>query len=88
MSFIKKKNMQICTREFLLRSHKDCFKTIQILLTEQGMGYRATRMERDESQIDIERVYVMTCRAHKLHRARKDLVEIFLMIQKFEALLF
>ena len=41
-------------------------------------------MLRDESQIDIERVYVMACRAHKLHRARIDLLGIFENIIQLE----
>lgn len=48
------------------------------------MGYRADRMQRDESQVNIERVYVMACRAHKLHRARIDLISIFEQIIMFE----
>ena len=48
------------------------------------MGYRVNRMMRDESEIDIERVYVMACRAHKLHRARIDLVGIFDLIIQLE----
>lgn len=51
------------------------------------MGYRAKRMQRDETQIDIERVYVMACRAHKLHRARNELVSIFKSICELEELL-
>ena len=54
---------------------------------ELGMGYRVERMRREESQIDIERVYTLVCRAHKLYRARIDLVSIFDSIIQFEALL-
>ena len=43
-------------------------------MNEIGMGYRAQRMLRDESQITVERIYVLACRAHKLHRARIELV--------------
>jgi hypothetical protein len=48
------------------------------------MGYRADRMQREESQLNIERVYVMACRAHKLHRARIELISIFEQIILFE----
>ena len=51
------------------------------------MGYRARRMQRDDTQIDLERVYVMACRAHKLHRARNDLINVFRMINQVESIL-
>ena len=51
------------------------------------MGYRARRMQRDEPEIDIERVYVMACRAHKLYRARTELIDIFKMIDQLDEML-
>ena len=87
MAFIKRKNLQTLTRPFQLRTHEEAFQTVQKLLSEMGMGYRAKRMKRDESLIDLERVYVMTCRAHKLHRARIELVAIFKSISELEELL-
>ena len=60
---------------------------MQRLLTELGMGYRVSRMQRNEEQIDIERVYVMVCRTHKLHRARIELINIFELIIKIEDIL-
>jgi len=44
MNLIKRKNQQTMTKQFQLRSHQDCFNTIQHLLNELGMGYRARRM--------------------------------------------
>ena len=84
MSFIKRKSLQTLTRPFQLKGHQDCYVTIQALLQEVGMGYRVQRMKREESQINIERVYVLACRAHKLHRARIDLLNIFDHIIQFE----
>ena len=57
------------------------------LLGELGMGYRVGRMKRDDTEINIERVYVMACRAHKLHRARIELISIFDHVVKFEQML-
>lgn len=51
------------------------------------MGYRAARMQRDEGQINVERVYVLVCRAHKLQRVRIELVNIFDLIVHFGELL-
>ena len=48
------------------------------------MGYRAERMGRDDSQINVERVYVLACRAHKLQRSRVELINIFENIIKME----
>lgn len=87
MKFIKCKNQQTLTRPFQVRAHEECFNTIGMLLNELGMGYRARRMQRDDKQIDIERVYVMSCRAHKLHRARNELIKIFKMIKQLEDML-
>ena len=56
-------------------------------MDELGMGYRVDRMRREESQIDIERVYTLVCRAHKLYRARIDLVSIFDSIIQLEEML-
>ena len=75
------------TRAYQLKTHQECFSTIQVLLNELGMGYRARRMQRDGAQIDLERVYIMSCRAHKLHRARGDLIKIFRMIDQVEDIL-
>ena len=87
MAFIKRKNMQTLTKAFQLKAHKESLDTITNLLVELGMGYRVARMQREESQINIERVYVMTCRAHKLHRARMELINIFDGITQIEELL-
>ena len=87
MGFIKRKNQETLSKVFQQRAHSDCHQTIQMLLSELGMGYRAARMEREESQIDVKRVYVMVCRAHKLHRARIELINIFDLIIQLEDLL-
>lgn len=70
-----------------MRTHQDCFETIEKLLGELGMGYRVGRMKREDEDINIERVYVMACRAHKLHRARVDLIGIFDQVMQFEEML-
>ena len=87
LTFIKRKHVQTLTRPFQLRAHQDCYSTIQQLLTELGMGYRVARMQREESEVTIERVYVLACRAHKLHRARIELVTIFDQIVQLEEML-
>lgn len=51
------------------------------------MGNRVDRMRREESLIDTERVYVLVCRAHKLYRARIDLIRIFDSIIQLEEML-
>ena len=48
------------------------------------MSYRAERMGRGDNQINVERVYVLACRAHKLHRSRVELINIFENIIKME----
>ena len=87
MAFIKRKNIQTLTRAFQLKAHQDCFNTIQKMLTELGMGYRCARMLREENDVTMERVYVLACRAHKLHRARIELVNIFDHIIQLEDML-
>ena len=49
ISLIKRKNHQAMTKHFLLKTHEECFNTINVMLTELGMGYRAARMQRDEA---------------------------------------
>ena len=51
------------------------------------MGYRVERMRREESLIDLERVWTLLCRAHKLYRARIDVISILDSIIQLEEML-
>ena len=49
-------------------------------MNEIGLGYRLDRMQRDENQKNLDRIYVLACRAHKLYKARQSLIQIFSQI--------
>ena len=73
-------NEQVQTRDFQIRSHDKIMDTLSVLMNEIGLGYRIDRMQRDESQKNLERCYVLACRAHKLYKARQTLISIFSQI--------
>ena len=53
-------------------------------MDEVGLGSRSKRMLRDDDAKTIDRIYVLACRAHKVYRARADLINIFKLVHKAE----
>lgn len=49
-------------------------------MEEVGLGSRAKRMIREANAKTVERIFVLACRAHKVYRARSDLVSIFKLV--------
>lgn len=81
---IKKKAVITKTPSYLKKTNEQCMAVLGSLLGELSLGYRFTRMLREDNELNLERVYTLACRAHKLFRARSELVSIFEQILRFE----
>jgi len=53
-------------------------------MTEIGLGYRFQRMKKQEHDKNLDRIYVLACRARKLHKSRDELIRIFRLVLRFE----
>ena len=51
-----------------------------MLMNEMGLGGRLGRMKRNDDEKTLDRIYVLACRAHKLYKAREQLIVIFSQI--------
>ena len=63
-----------------MKSHDKIMDTLSVLMHEMGLGCRLGRMQRSDGEKTLDRIYILACRAHKLYKAREQLIQIFSQI--------
>lgn len=78
ISLVRRKSSEkVQTAGFRVKSHDKIMDTLAVLMHEMGLGCRLGRMQRRDEDKTLDRIYVLACRAHKLYKAREQLIQIF-----------
>lgn len=71
---------------FLEAANQSVMDTLELLMTEQGLGILFWKLAEQQSDLTTKRVHLLATRARKMHKNRKVLIKIIKLSIHFESL--